>query len=376
MGKTTVAAATAVRCADAGARTHRALDRPGPLAGRRVRRRRSAAGPTPVVDGPLGPAARRPGADGGGLGRHPGLARRGVRVGRGRRRRGRGARRPARASTRSSPWPTSRPTPTSGEWDVIVVDCAPTAETIRLLSLPDVLALVHGAGLPDRAGGSTRLVGPVLSPGDEPAGGRRRRVRLGRALLRPARRGEGDPRRHRAHQRPAGRQPRADGDRRGPAHVHLPVAVRLPASTPSSPTACCPTTITDPWFDRWKATPRRAPRGDRGGLRAAAGPAGRAGRRGARRASTRLRAFAAGLYGDARPGRRPPRRRAARGSRPGATTSCSLLELPFADRDDLDLGRHDDELLVRVGPYRRAIVLPDSLRRRPGGGGEARATAR
>jgi arsenite-transporting ATPase len=29
---------------------------------------------------------------------------------------------------------------TSGEWDVVVVDCAPTAETIRFLSLPDVLA--------------------------------------------------------------------------------------------------------------------------------------------------------------------------------------------------------------------------------------------
>src|SRR3546814_6498608 len=28
----------------------------------------------------------------------------------------------------------------SGEWDVVVVDCAPTAETIRLLSLPDILA--------------------------------------------------------------------------------------------------------------------------------------------------------------------------------------------------------------------------------------------
>ena len=28
---------------------------------------------------------------------------------------------------------------TSGDYDVVVVDCAPTAETIRLLSLPDVL---------------------------------------------------------------------------------------------------------------------------------------------------------------------------------------------------------------------------------------------
>src|SRR5262249_12252838 len=27
----------------------------------------------------------------------------------------------------------------SGEWDVVVVDCAPTAETLRFLSLPDIL---------------------------------------------------------------------------------------------------------------------------------------------------------------------------------------------------------------------------------------------
>ena len=40
------------------------------------------------------------------------------------------------------------------------------------------------------------------------------------------------------------------------------------------------------------------------------------------------------------------------------------LQLPFADKDDLELGRRDDELLVRVGPYRRALVLPDSLKRR------------
>jgi len=40
------------------------------------------------------------------------------------------------------------------------------------------------------------------------------------------------------------------------------------------------------------------------------------------------------------------------------------LQLPFADHDDLDVGRKDDELLIRVGPYRRALLLPDSLRRR------------
>src|SRR4051794_26315817 len=28
----------------------------------------------------------------------------------------------------------------AGTWDLLVVDCAPTAETIRLLSLPDILA--------------------------------------------------------------------------------------------------------------------------------------------------------------------------------------------------------------------------------------------
>ncbi len=40
------------------------------------------------------------------------------------------------------------------------------------------------------------------------------------------------------------------------------------------------------------------------------------------------------------------------------------MELPFAEHDDLEVGRRDDELLVRVGPYRRSLLLPDSLRRR------------
>jgi arsenite-transporting ATPase len=44
------------------------------------------------------------------------------------------------------------------------------------------------------------------------------------------------------------------------------------------------------------------------------------------------------------------------------------LQLPFAEPDDLEIGRRDGELLVRVGTWRRALLLPDSLRRRPSAG--------
>ena len=40
------------------------------------------------------------------------------------------------------------------------------------------------------------------------------------------------------------------------------------------------------------------------------------------------------------------------------------LDLPFAEHDELDVGRRGDELIVSVGPYRRSLLLPDSLRRR------------
>ncbi len=49
-----------------------------------------------------------------------------------------------------------------GDHDVVVVDCAPTAETIRLLSLPDVLDWYIRRAFP-ASRRITRLVGPVLS---------------------------------------------------------------------------------------------------------------------------------------------------------------------------------------------------------------------
>ena len=76
-----------------------------------------------------------------------------------------------------------------------------------------------------------------------------------------------------------------------------------------------------------------------------------------------LRHFAAQLYGDLRPDallhEGEPLRVVRRGE-----SHVLWLSLPFADRDELEVGRRDDELLVRVGPHRRSIVLPDALRRR------------
>lgn len=50
----------------------------------------------------------------------------------------------------------------SGEYDVVVVDCAPTAETIRLLSMPEVLDWYMRKAFP-ASRRLSRLVGPVVS---------------------------------------------------------------------------------------------------------------------------------------------------------------------------------------------------------------------
>ena len=41
-----------------------------------------------------------------------------------------------------------------------------------------------------------------------------------------------------------------------------------------------------------------------------------------------------------------------------------VIAVPFVDSSEVDVLRHGDELFVTVGPYRRSMVLPDSLRRR------------
>ena len=40
-----------------------------------------------------------------------------------------------------------------------------------------------------------------------------------------------------------------------------------------------------------------------------------------------------------------------------------MMRLPFVDREDLDIHRKGDELYVRVGSYKRNLILPHALQR-------------
>ena len=45
------------------------------------------------------------------------------------------------------------------------------------------------------------------------------------------------------------------------------------------------------------------------------------------------------------------------------TGAVLRIALPFAQKRDVDLARHGDELVVTVGSYRRLLALPTSLSR-------------
>jgi arsenite-transporting ATPase len=248
----------------------------------------------------------------------------------------------------------------SGEWDVVVVDCAPTAETLRLLSLPEILGWYMDRVFP--AGRTLAgVVRPVLNrltslpvaSDDVFAALRRFYDRLDgvkelltdptlasvRLVVNPERMVIAEARRTATYLGLFGYA------------LDAVVANRL-----------LPDAVTDPWFKAWKEAHAEHLDAIEDGfapvpvLKAELAAEELLG-------LDRLRAFGDALYGDVDPSAvlhaGCPLRVVARGDE-----LVLSLDLPFADRDDLELGRKDGELLVRVGAHRRAIVLPDSLRRR------------
>jgi arsenite-transporting ATPase len=256
----------------------------------------------------------------------------------------------------------------SGAWDVIVVDCAPTAETIRLLSLPHVLRWYMDRVFP-ASRKLTKALRPVASkltnmpvPGDAVfASTERFYERLGavRDLLT-----DGDHASIRLVVNPE-RLVIAEA-RRTATYLSL-YGYRVDAVIANR---LLPDDIVDPWFKAWKEAhaehlqticedfaPVPVLRADLAADELI-GPDALAG-------------LGDSLYGETDPAavlcHADPIE--VTGGRDGYTLRMSL---PFAERDDLELGRSGGDLLVRVGPYRRSLVLPDALARRTVGGAALR----
>ena len=253
----------------------------------------------------------------------------------------------------------------SGEWDVVVVDCAPTAETIRLLSLPEILSWYMQRVFP-LGRRLTGLVRPILTRAtslpvasdDVFAATARFHERLDgvrdlltdpvvtsvRLVVNPEKMVIAEARRTATYLSLFGYR------------VDAVVANRL-----------LPDAVSDPWFKAWKEAHAEHLSTIEDGF--APVPVLRAELCAEELVGVdRLREFGETLY------RSTPNPAASlhdgkplRVERRG-DGHVLCLHLPFADHDDLEVGRRDDELLVRVGPHRRALVLPDSLRRREVGG--------
>lgn len=249
---------------------------------------------------------------------------------------------------------------TSGAWDVLVVDCAPTAETIRLLSLPEVLRWYMERVFPVSRK-VTRLVKPLVSKVSsipvandsvfrataafyERMGSVRSLLTDGdhatvRLVVNPERLVVAEARRTATYLSLYGYR------------VDAVIANRL-----------FPEEIADPWFKAWKEAHAEhlvticdgfAPTPV---LRATLASDELVG-------VEALEEFGAEVYAGLDPAAILHRDEPLR-VEPEKDGYVLRIALPFADRDELEVGRNGGELLVRVGPHRRSIVLPEALVRR------------
>ena len=245
----------------------------------------------------------------------------------------------------------------SGRWDVVVVDCAPTAETLRLLALPEALGwymdrvfpaerrivkalrpvLSKAAGVPmpqDHVFDAVERLHRDLEQVQEILTGKETSVRL---VLTPEHVVVAEARRSLTTLSLFGYQ--VDGV----------VANRV-----------FPGEGADAWRSGWvtaQAEVLRAVGESFVGLpvwRSAYQPSEPVG-------VEQLTAFAEAAYGEDDP-LAPPEGEGPVTVRRTGSGATLRMALPFVDRTDVDLARHGDELVVTVGSYRRLLALPTALR--------------
>ncbi len=248
----------------------------------------------------------------------------------------------------------------SGEFDVLIVDCAPTAETLRLLSLPEVLSWYFEKVMPTERR-LMKAARPLLTrltdlpvPEDEVFVAAqsvftgieevrelmsRPDITTARLVVNPEKMVIDEARRTYSYLGLFG------------YGVDSVVINRV-----------LPDMISDPYFERWRAIQKghldivdeafaEVPR-----LRLRLFDDEMVG-------VDRLRLMASELYRD----RDPIQDFVA--SSPfriieGEAGVTMELDVPFVDKSELDVYRHGHELFIRVGPYRRSFILPDALHRR------------
>lgn len=248
----------------------------------------------------------------------------------------------------------------SGEFDVVVVDCGPTAETIRLLSLPDVIGWYMDRLFP-ASRRLHRVVAPVLSRvGRLPvaddtvfAAGQRLYDRLesvhgllsdpaitsARLVVNPERMVVAEARRTFTQLSLFGYQ------------VDAVIVNRLLSDE-----------VSDSWFESWRAAHAEhletieadfAPVPVLRSHLAASDVVG----------VDALTRFGSDLWARQDPAARLIDHRPIRLHRIAEGFELEV-DLPFTVRDQVDLSRSGDELLVTLGAHRRALALPEALRRR------------
>lgn len=245
-----------------------------------------------------------------------------------------------------------------GQHDVLIVDAAPTAETLRLLSLPDtsrwwfqrIMSLVRGAGRLLRPL-SRPLIGADLPDADtlESIDGLFNTLDKVRLLL-------SDPEHSSLRLVVNPERMVIKETQRTYTYLNL-YGYAVDAVLVNR---VIPEEVTDPYFDAWKK--QQAENLDFIGEAFGALPVLQAPLFAQEMGGfDSLRRLADALYGDRNPAEVMSKSQAHRIESDGQDGYYLVVPLPFAEKGDLDLYRAADELTLRVGPYRRNIILPYAL---------------